>query len=279
MHIVCPNCSTSYAIDPAQLGREGRNVRCSRCKDTWHVRAEDVVTIAAMAEATADPGPAEQSYVRAQADDAQAWQHDDTPVIDSPSISTAVDEGDRDTFHDRFGAKARPLDRLRERLTFLPKLPWLPSIPVPNIVRHYMTLPAGCVAMAALVLALAMWRTDVVRLMPQTAGFFKMVGLEVNLRGLRIENVTVSPEDIDGKPGFVIEGVVTAASGKPAQLPRLRFIVNDSFGAEIYAWTSVLERAMVQPGESLGFRTRLASPPPEAREIAVRFFSRRDIGA
>src|SRR5215475_13684267 len=35
MLIVCPNCSTSYAIDPTSLGLAGRTVRCARCKGTW----------------------------------------------------------------------------------------------------------------------------------------------------------------------------------------------------------------------------------------------------
>ena len=35
MLIVCPNCSTSYAIDPTSLGSAGRTVRCARCKGTW----------------------------------------------------------------------------------------------------------------------------------------------------------------------------------------------------------------------------------------------------
>ncbi|MGE5771080.1 MAG: MJ0042-type zinc finger domain-containing protein [Hyphomicrobiales bacterium] len=30
MLIACPNCSTSYMIDPASLGDAGRTVRCAR---------------------------------------------------------------------------------------------------------------------------------------------------------------------------------------------------------------------------------------------------------
>ncbi len=52
-----------------------------------------------------------------------------------------------------------------------------------------MSLPTGCAAMGALVLALLIWRVDVVRLLPQTAGFYKMVGLDVNLRGLTFKDV------------------------------------------------------------------------------------------
>ncbi len=35
MLIACPNCATSYNIEPASLGAAGRTVRCARCKTTW----------------------------------------------------------------------------------------------------------------------------------------------------------------------------------------------------------------------------------------------------
>ena len=38
--------------------------------------------------------------------------------------------------------------------------------------------------MGALVLALGIWRADVVRLLPQTATFYRMVGLEVDRKSV-----------------------------------------------------------------------------------------------
>jgi predicted Zn finger-like uncharacterized protein len=50
MHIVCPNCSTSYAIEEASLGAAGRTVRCARCKTTWFASAHQPVPEMATAE-------------------------------------------------------------------------------------------------------------------------------------------------------------------------------------------------------------------------------------
>ena len=129
----------------------------------------------------------------------------------------------------------------------------------------------------ALVLALVIWRSDMVRLLPQTAAFYKMVGFDVNLRGLAFKDVKLSSETVDGKQVLVIEGVIVGQGKKPLDIPRLRFAVRDAQGAEIYAWNSVLEQTVLQPGERAFFRSRLASPPPEGRNIDVRFFNRRDI--
>ncbi len=37
MLIVCPSCATSYMIEPASVGPNGRAVRCARCRSTWFV--------------------------------------------------------------------------------------------------------------------------------------------------------------------------------------------------------------------------------------------------
>ena len=53
MHIVCPHCTTSYAIDLATLGASGRTVRCSRCKEVWLARPEEAIAMAAPVAAAA----------------------------------------------------------------------------------------------------------------------------------------------------------------------------------------------------------------------------------
>ena len=116
------------------------------------------------------------------------------------------------------------------------------------------SLPIACAAMGALVLALMIWRADVVRLLPQTATFYKMVGLDVNLRGLAFKDVKITNETVDGKPVLVIEGMIIGETSKPVELPRLRFSVRDAQGAEIYAWNAVLEQPVLKPGEQRLFQ-------------------------
>jgi hypothetical protein len=99
----------------------------------------------------------------------------------------------------------------------------------------------------------------------------------VNLRGLTFKDVKITTETMEGKPVLVIEGVIVGVARKPVELPRLRFSVRDAQGAEIYAWNAILEQPVLNPGERAWFKSRLASPPPEGRNIDVRFFSKRDI--
>jgi predicted Zn finger-like uncharacterized protein len=290
VHIVCPHCTTSYAINPAALGAAGRTVRCSRCKETWLARPEDAVELATAGPA-AMPTSAPASPPAAS-DAAAEWEAmareeeaQDTPVVESPSISAgwpAEGEGSQQSGGSDWPSAAQRdaenheeirVTSHRERLARLFRLPALPRIPFMPTVG----LPTACAAMGALVLALMIWRTDVVRLLPQTATFYKMVGLDVNLRGLAFKDIKITSETVDGKPVLVIEGVIVGETKKPVELPRLRFSVRDAQGAEIYAWNAVLEQPALNPGERAYFKSRLASPPPEGRNIDVRFFNKRDL--
>ena len=87
----------------------------------------------------------------------------------------------------------------------------------------------------------------------------------MNLRALAIKDVKISRETVESKPVLVIEGVIMATAASRSDLPRLRFVVRDERGTEIYAWNAVLEQTVLRPGEQAWFRSRLASPPAEAR--------------
>ncbi|MDP1583071.1 MAG: zinc-ribbon domain-containing protein [Bradyrhizobium sp.] len=282
MHIICPHCTTSYAVNPATLGAAGRTVRCSRCKEVWLARPEDATELAVAAPAMA------QASAQAGADDTLAeWEamaaEDDgagTPVVDSPSISadwpgeTSPDDTNWPSAaaDDLHAATARP-----QWLSWFRTLLRRPASSARAPRKSFVTPAMACAAMGALVLGLLIWRVEVVRLLPQTADFYRMVGLEVNLRGLMFKDVKITSETVDGKPVLVIEGVITGEAKKTVQLPRLRFSVRDAQGAEIYAWNAVLEQPVLRPGERAWFKSRLASPPPEGRNIDVRFFHKRDI--
>jgi len=278
MFIVCPHCTTSYAIDLATLGAAGRSVRCSRCKEVWLARPQDAVAapapmpaMAETAQGSAPPDPADEWEALARED-----ADEEPPEVDSPPLAAGWPE---DMTADAAAEAATQLrGRSTTRLASLARLIRRPGLPV-FTGRTLFNLPALTAVMAALVVALLVWRADVVRLLPQTASFYKLVGLEVNLRGVAFRDLKVTTETADGKPVLVIEGMIVSTTRKAVDLPRLRFSVRDAQGTEIYAWNTVLDQTVLKPGERTAFRSRLASPPPEGRNIDIRFFNRRDLAA
>jgi hypothetical protein len=235
------------------------------------------------------------------------WQDDPAPHVESPSISADWPESEtsqpvaqadpywsslarQDSSEETASPRVSRLKGLNQSFgKFLPGFPrksfgksTAPLLKPANWAKALpgaLTLPTACVALGAIVFALIAWRADVVRAMPQTADFFKMAGMGVNLRGLAFEDLKISTETVNNKPVLLIEGALIDVARKAVEIPRLRFIVRDAKGKDIYAWNAVLEQPVLNPGEKAWFKTRLASPPPEGREIAVRFFHKSDLAS
>ena len=113
-------------------------------------------------------------------------------------------------------------------------------------------------------------RSEVVRYLPQTASLFAAIGLPVNLRNLKFENVRISKDTQDGANTLVVEGSIVSTSDKPAEVPRLRFAARNASGQEVYTWTALPNSSILGPGESLEFSSRLVSPPADANDVMVR---------
>jgi predicted Zn finger-like uncharacterized protein len=139
--------------------------------------------------------------------------------------------------------------------------------------------PVAILMLVAVIATLAAARKTIVQFAPQTASLYARIGLPVNLRGLVFDTVKTTRDTNDGIPVLVVEGTISSTSSSPVDVPRLRFAVRNAAGAELYSWTAVPARTQIAPGEQLPFKSRLASPPAEAQDVSVRFFTRHDVVA
>jgi predicted Zn finger-like uncharacterized protein len=284
MRIVCYSCETSYEIAANVLGKFGRSVSCARCQAVWFAaaRAPELTLTAESNDARVTHGrdddptptvePAGHSTALVPASAADPVLLDQRETVDfsalAPSLvpamewAAAVDAVPADAPHEdveTVAARAPPVERRRRSFRFRPST----------------LLVILC--LTAVLAALAAWRTEVVRVAPQTASLFAHVGLPVNLRGLAFDAVRLSGETHDGVRVMVIDGVIHNAARVAVEVPRMRFALRNPAGVEVYAWTALPTRPLLNQGESLPFRTRLASPPADARDIEVRFVNPRDL--
>jgi predicted Zn finger-like uncharacterized protein len=321
MLIVCPNCATSYMIEPASVGPGGRTVRCARCKTTWFAggpkSAPEVTAFvngvireaetqsagtassgsaSHSADAAADNAPRaaedfdskpseplpEPPYVAPKPEPAppveQAPHHTDLvprdpvapepfAITDSPSLVPPIEHAatpaaaHSEIDHDEIETFAARRQRLKvRRLQARKSTRWTALI----------------LLLFAFNVALVGARHEVVRYLPQTASLFAAIGLPVNLRNLIFENVRISKEGQDGVSILIIEGTIVSTASKPTEVPRLRFAARNATGQEVYTWTALPSRSILDAGERLDFNSRLPSPPAEASDIMVRFFTTQD---
>jgi predicted Zn finger-like uncharacterized protein len=313
MQIACPNCSTNYQLTPTAIGPGGRTVRCVRCQNVWFVPAPGVMPAVAAGEAAMpdalppepDAGwpphdnfqtPPPDVTAEDQAADGEPPPNDRTeapappdtgshdtgqwsaalsdvpiPVTEAPPLapepgdgisreSAAIDNDARDIEHAAERRRARAAARRKTR-------------------RFRLPLPVIIVLLLFICGALLGLRKDIVRHVPQMGSFYAAIGMPVNLRGLVFHDVKISNETHDGVPVLVVEGVIASTVGVPVDVPRIRFALRNAAGAEVYSWTAQPSQPVLEPGDAMPFRSRLASPPPDGQDLQVRFFTRRDSAA
>lgn len=115
------------------------------------------------------------------------------------------------------------------------------------------------------------WRHEIAAWWPATTKVYAAVGEEINLRGLEFRNVAYERQTEEGLPVLAITGEVVNITEKRVALPRLRVGLRDENQNELYHWTFALDETVLPPNEAASFITRLSSPPPESRDIEIRF--------
>lgn len=247
MLIVCPNCQASYRIAADSLGAAGRTVRCARCQTAWFADPVDDV----------ESRPPEIDDIRMPSE--QAVPENESGSPSQPPYLDILPNADLDALmarkpHARTSARRRTGAR-------------------DGVSRPML---AAAVLGVLAVVALFVWRIEVVRLFPQTAALYAKLGLDINVRGLAFREVDATERIEDGVPVLLVTGAIDNITTRPVDVPRLRISIRTNAGREIYVWTVVPRRAQLPPGESLPFAAQLAAPPAEARNVSVRFLAHHD---
>lgn len=271
MQLACPACHTAFHIEAAALGVNGRSVRCTRCRNTWFARPADLVPAPAMAEVHDEAEaifPAEPQEAAAPVlSEAVAWN--DMVMVDVQDGPSLVPGAPSDTavpvVQPVFGTPAQPSGAVRVRRR-----------PVKS-GRQETRLGLVALLLGVIVVIGITAREPLTRTFPGLAGYYSLIGLPVNLRGLEFRDLRTSSEMQDGAQVLVIEGEIVNSTRQSREIPRLRLSVTSDDGQEIYAWTAQLPRDSLGAREILTFRSRLASPPEGGTDVKVRFVHRTDL--
>lgn len=255
MLITCPSCASEYVIDSALLRPNGRNVRCASCKTVFFAPPENP-----------EPEPLLDPLDEFDAPDAFAL--DDTPSFEIPDEVEAAPAIAVEARNERPGKPAKKAAKPARSGKGASSLAAFAS-------RITGLRPSGAaIASVAILLAFAaalLARENVVRALPQAAGLYALVGLEVNLRGVDIGAVTSVRVVERGETFLEVEGVLENVAGVPADVPPLALSIRDRTQTSLYSWTIDPPSARLAPGERVSFRARLVAPPVEARQVLVTF--------
>lgn len=256
MQIVCPQCAATYEVADGSIGAEGRKVRCAACRTVWVAMPE---LVAAGAESFAPPPP--ETLVPDPPPEPPIAEEVPDRLIDSAPPLTPADAPE--PTHEPVDA---PLVRRSKRLH---------KAAAKTSLKGWTTV---ILALLAVITGIIAFRSDVVRLMPQTASLFEKIGMSINARGLAFHDVSTTLETQEGVPVLVITGVIVNMTKQPLGVPRLRLALLNEAGREVHSWSALPERSFLGPREAQPVKIRLASPPAESSRVQMRFFTRVDAG-
>lgn len=249
MKITCPNCTTQFRINSEALGLVGRKVKCSKCDFSWHQNPDldDLVQ-----EPANEPAPSMDSATEPD-------QPDSEPPVEAPS---PTDMGD-----------APPIPEVEDDFGLRPRRHRRPAKPPPKSHGALIGWSVLGVITVAFVTGFILLRQTIVDAWPPAIQFYELAGLDVKVRfyGLELRNLNSSQSYEGDVPTLTITGEVVNISEQTQSVPQVRVGLINAAGREIYHWTFMGPESELLPEGVSTFSTTLASPPEQAKQLAVTF--------
>ena len=244
MILTCPECASRYFVDDSKVGSAGRVVRCASCGNRWTARNEESTDLFDEPSEATMAGDAAMAPVDAAATTSAASEADSEPPVSAlpgeelPKV---------------FRARADAERRLREATTT-------------GVVWAGMAA-----AMASMIVGALIFRIDVVRLWPTTAGAYASVGLPVNTVGLVIENLKAEPSLEDGHAAVTITGIMRNITDHAVIAPPLRVELRNAKDKRVAGRIAAAADPKIPPSEIRHFAITILDPPRTAKDLVIDF--------
>ncbi len=260
--ITCPNCQAQYQVAPDMIGDKGRNVRCAQCHKDW-------IAIPQTPEQAGGMGPEVDVRVTPDEEDAldAAFSEAEGQVPDlseGGAKSEPGPQGEAETDLVDVREVARKRREMKKRHVRLSRN--LPRARMRRGVRI-----AGGVILAVLFLSGLFLRENIVRALPDLAGVYAALGLEVNVVGLEFRDVKTLRTLRDGVEVLQISAGIASIDSHQVLVPPVIVTLLDEAGNSVFEWSVASKAAVLLPGEWVDFETQLASPPGNAVNVQLTF--------
>lgn len=204
------------------------------------------------------------------ADDSTAKESQAEDGLEADDQDFSIEDDDEDLGNEPSAAELSPaISNIGNNAS---KAPLAATVQAP---RRSLGLTAGWGVLTSLVIlfvAMAyVFRVDIVRALPGSAGLYAGLGIPVNIRGLEIRNVTFNWETDSGTPILFVQGVIQNISNRHVTIPTVVFAFQDGQGEELYHWAERVKTRTLPAGKQVTFATRVPSPPKAVENLQVRF--------
>lgn len=249
MILTCPDCATSYFVDDKRIPEHGRAVKCSSCGARWSATKEPAAPPQPAPKVIADPPPPPEPAlaVEVPVDDLEVVAIEPAPAPEPELEQPAA------------RARRAPPPRRAEPVRRDSKV---------GAVAASISLAATLVALVA---GAVLFRSEVMRLWPQSSAAYARLGLPMPGAGLVIEGVHLKPTFVSGRPALAVAGVVRNMRNETVTAPALRINLLNRAGEPIAARIARPLNPQVPAGSLRHFSVAIADPPANMQDVEVVF--------
>ena len=153
-----------------------------------------------------------------------------------------------------------------ERAPIRSRLPVAAAVAPPK--RNWKAWKIGATVLGALV-AIFLLRSPILAALPGN--------LPDEVSSLEFTSVRSETLHLRNGSTFVVEGEIVNRSATDIALPAIRITLRSPSGDPVSSWLVEPAVAGLGPGKSIGFRSALASPPPDAAQVTLDLAAREGI--
>ena len=241
MILTCPECASRYFVDDSKVGAAGRVVRCASCGNSWTAHNEEALDLFEEPSATDLAGDPNLTALAGGA--ANPADDPETPVNELPG----------EELPKVFRARADAERRLKEAKTT--GIIW-----------------GGMVAvMVVMLVGAGVFRMNVAKLWPTTAGAYAFARMPVNNVGLVVEDLKAEPMMQDGHAAIIITGVLRNITDRPVAAPPLRVALLNEHGKRVSGKLAAAADPLIPPSQTRHFAVTMLDPPKTANTLEIGF--------
>lgn len=263
--IVCPHCGTRYEVSAETIG-SGRLVQCASCLKSWTATVPGSMSYTPpplendqlfddMAEAELDANFEAEERRATQIAVVPAHVPLPAPVqAPRPAAEAAAAQRQQKAYTERRKSmrRALPIDRFRRAARLI-----------------------GILALVGIIGGGIALRTEIVRQVPDLAGFYQVLGLGVNVIGLEFRNVRTLRTLRDGDEVLTVDARIVGVSSRRMLVPPVVVTLVDANEHPVYEWSVTPDARDLEAGEAVSFSTSLTDPPEGAETVRLTFTNGR----